>query len=112
MTRIEGFWIYWGGEHHVWAEREAAPKHKYRFEVSADWKRIGKLWVTPVDVADGDPAKDAERLAKKAKEAVEEFLREELGHAWGHVSLYQLHANACIAGWRVASYPCVGVRSS
>jgi hypothetical protein len=29
MTRIEGFWIYWGGEHYVWAEREAAPKHKY-----------------------------------------------------------------------------------
>jgi hypothetical protein len=40
MTRIEGFWIYWGGEHYVWAEREAAPKHKYRFEVSADWKPI------------------------------------------------------------------------
>ena len=35
MTRIEGFWIYWGSEHYVWAEREAAPKHKYRFEVSA-----------------------------------------------------------------------------
>ncbi len=42
MTRIEGFWIYWGGEHYVWAEREAAPKHKYRFEVSADWNQIGK----------------------------------------------------------------------
>lgn len=80
MTRIEGFWIYWGGEHYVWAEREAAPKHKYRFEVSADWNQIGKLWILPVDVADGDPVKHAERLAKKAKEAVEEFLREELGH--------------------------------
>jgi hypothetical protein len=41
MTRIEGFWIYWGGERYVWAEREAAPKHKYRFEVSGDWKPIG-----------------------------------------------------------------------
>jgi hypothetical protein len=29
----------------------------------------------------------------------------------GHVSLSQLLANACIAAWRVASYPCVGVRS-
>ena len=43
MTRIEGFWIYWGSEHYVWAEREAAPKHKYRFEVSADWNQIGKI---------------------------------------------------------------------
>jgi hypothetical protein len=47
----------------VWAEREAAPKHKYRFEVSADWKSIGKLWISPVDVADGYSVKDAERLA-------------------------------------------------
>jgi hypothetical protein len=81
MTCIEGFWIYWAAERYVWAEREAAPKHKYRFEVSADWKPIGKLWISPVDVADGDPVKDAERFAKKAREAVEEFLREELlGH--------------------------------
>jgi len=80
MTRIEGFWIYWGGEHYVWAEREAAPKHKYRFEVSADWNQIGKLWILPADVAHGDPVQHAERLAKKAKEAVEEFLCEELGH--------------------------------
>src|SRR5262249_11551586 len=61
MTRIEGFWIYWGGEHYVWAEREAAPKHKYRFEVSTDWKQIGKLWISPVDVADRDPVNDAEQ---------------------------------------------------
>jgi hypothetical protein len=53
MTCIEGFWIYWAGERYVWAEREAAPKHKYRFEVSADWKPIGKLWISPVDVFDG-----------------------------------------------------------
>jgi hypothetical protein len=66
MTRIEGFWIYWGGERYVWAEREAAPKHKYRFEVSADWKPIGKLWISPVDVADGYSVKDAERLATGA----------------------------------------------
>ncbi len=78
MTRIEGFWIYWGSEHYVWAEREAAPKHKYRFQVSADCRRIGNLWIAPVDVADRDPIKEAERLAKKAKEAVE-VLREELG---------------------------------
>jgi hypothetical protein len=66
MTRIEGFWIYWGGERYMWAEREAAPKHKYRFEVSADWKPIGKLWISPVDVADGYSVKDAERLATGA----------------------------------------------
>jgi hypothetical protein len=30
----------------------------------------------------------------------------------GHVSLCQLLANACMAASRVASYPCVGVRSS
>src|SRR5947207_12678173 len=23
MTRIEGFWIYWGSEHYVWAERRS-----------------------------------------------------------------------------------------
>jgi hypothetical protein len=75
MTRIEGFWIYWGGEHYVWAEREVPPNHKYRFEVCADWKQIGKARMWPVDVvADGDPAKDAERFAKKAREAVEQFL--------------------------------------
>jgi hypothetical protein len=50
MTRIEGFWIYWGGERYVWAEREVAPNHKYRFEISADWKQIGKLWMSPVDI--------------------------------------------------------------
>jgi hypothetical protein len=75
MTRIEGFWVYWGGEHHVWAEREVPPNHKYRFEVSSDWKQIGKLWMSPVDVAGGDRVKDAERFAKKARGAVEEFLR-------------------------------------
>jgi hypothetical protein len=46
-------------------------KYKYRFEVSADCRRIGNLWIAPVDVADRDPIKEAERLAKKAKEAVE-----------------------------------------
>jgi hypothetical protein len=73
MTRIEGFWIYWGSEHYVWAGWEAAPKQKYRFEVSTDWKQIGRLWTSPVDVADRDPVNDAERLAKKV-----DFLREEL----------------------------------
>jgi hypothetical protein len=60
-----------------WVERITG-KYKYRFEVSADCRRIGNLWIAPVDVADRDPIKDAERLAKKAKEAVE-VLREELG---------------------------------
>jgi hypothetical protein len=41
---------------------------------------FGRLWISPVDVADRDPVNDAERLAKKAKEPVEDFLREELGH--------------------------------
>ena len=74
MTRIKGFWVYWAGEHYVWAEREVAPNHKYRFEISADWKQIGRLWMSPVDVASTDPVKDAERFAKKARGAVEEFL--------------------------------------
>ena len=39
---------------------------KYRFEVSADWNPIGKLWISPVDVADGYSVKDAERLATGA----------------------------------------------
>jgi hypothetical protein len=60
-----------------WVERMTG-KYKYRFEVSADCRSIGNLWIAPVDVADRDPIKEAERLAKKAKEAVE-VLREELG---------------------------------
>jgi len=35
--------------------------------------------ISRVDIADKDPVKDVERFAKQAKEAVEEFLREELG---------------------------------
>ncbi len=58
----------------MWAEREVAPNHRYRFEVSADWKQIGRFWMSPVDVAGADAAKDAERFAKKARGAVEEFL--------------------------------------
>ena len=48
--------------------------HKYRFEVSDDWKQIGKFWMSPVDVVGADPVKDAERFAKRARGAVEEFL--------------------------------------
>jgi hypothetical protein len=61
----------------VWAEREIAPEHKYRFEVSPDGKQIGKLLISPVDVADVDPFRDSERFAKEARQAVEEFLRRE-----------------------------------
>jgi hypothetical protein len=74
MTRIDGFWIYWAGEHYVWAERGTSPNHKYRFEVSDDWEQIGKLSIWPDDLAAGDPVKDAERFAKKARGVVEEFL--------------------------------------
>jgi hypothetical protein len=35
--------------------------------------------VSPVDVAGTDPVKDAERFAKKASGAVEEFLLQERG---------------------------------
>ena len=43
----------------MWAEREVAPNHRYRFEVSADWKQIGRFWMSPVDVAGADAVKDA-----------------------------------------------------
>jgi hypothetical protein len=43
-----------------------------------DGGTVGRYAPAPVDVADRDPIKEAERLAKKAKEAVE-VLREELG---------------------------------
>ena len=59
----------------MWAERDVAPNHKYRFEVSPDWKQIGKFWMSAVDVPGGDPIRDAERFAKKAWAVVEEFLR-------------------------------------
>jgi hypothetical protein len=49
-----------------WVERITG-KYKYRFEVSADCRRIGNLWIAPVDVADRDPIKDAERLARRQK---------------------------------------------
>ena len=56
-------------------ERGASPNHKYPFEVSDDWEQTGKLSIWPDDLAAGDPVKDAERFARKARGVVEEFLR-------------------------------------
>jgi hypothetical protein len=82
IRSVKGFKVDWGDKRRqrVWAEREAAPKYVYWFEVSADRQRIVLfLYTSAVDVVigDSDPDRDAERFEKDARQAVEEFLRQE-----------------------------------
>ena len=83
MTRIEGFWII-GVVSAMCGRSGRRAETKYRFEVCADWNPIGKLWISPVDVADGYSVKDAERLATGARigpcpTAPERRIRERIG---------------------------------
>jgi hypothetical protein len=59
----------------VFAERQTAPNYGYLFEVSADRKRIVRCAHISSIGEDSDNAnRDAERLEKDARQAVEEFL--------------------------------------
>src|SRR6516165_2794767 len=71
---INGFEVDWASER-VFAEQQIAPNYGYLFEVSADRKRIVRC--AHISAIGGDcdnPNRDAERLEKDARQAVEEFL--------------------------------------
>ena len=68
---INGFEVDWASEC-VFA---TAPNYGYLFEVSADRKRIVRCAHVSAIGGDSDnPSRDAERLEKGARQAVEEFL--------------------------------------
>src|SRR5262249_42026687 len=75
MKRIlNGFEVDWASER-VFAEQQTAPNYGYLFEVSADRKRIVRCAHISAIGGDSDnPNRDAERLEKDARRAVEEFL--------------------------------------
>jgi hypothetical protein len=71
---INGFEVDWSGER-VFAEQQTAPNYGYLFEVSANRKRIVRCAHISAIGGDSDnPNRDAERLEKDARQAVEEFL--------------------------------------
>jgi hypothetical protein len=71
---INGFEVDWSGER-VFAEQQTAPNYGYLFEVSANRKRIERCAHISAIGGDSDnPNRDAERLEKDARQAVEEFL--------------------------------------
>jgi hypothetical protein len=71
---INGFEVDWASER-VFAEQQTAPNYGYLFEVSADRKRIVRCAHISSIGEDSDNAnRDAERLEKDARQAVEEFL--------------------------------------
>jgi hypothetical protein len=71
---INGFEVDWASEC-VFAEQQTAPNYGYLFEVSAERKRIVRCAHISAIGGDSDnPNRDAERLEKDARQAVEEFL--------------------------------------
>jgi len=70
---INGFEVDWAIER-VFAEQQTAPNYGYLFEVSADRKRIVRCAHISAIGGDSDNPRDAERLEKDARQAVEEFL--------------------------------------
>ena len=76
---INGFEVDWASER-VFAEQQTAPNYGYLFEVSADRKRIVRCAHISAIGGDCDNLnRDAERLEKDARHAVEEFLGCERG---------------------------------
>ena len=69
---INGFEVEWASGR-VFAEQQTAPNYGYLFEVSADRKRIVRCAHISAIGGDSDN-RDAERLEKDARQAVEEFL--------------------------------------
>jgi hypothetical protein len=71
---ISGFEVHWASER-VFAEQQTAPNYGYLFEVSVDRKRIIRCAHISAIGGDSDNLdRDAERLEKDARQAVEEFL--------------------------------------
>jgi hypothetical protein len=76
---INGFEVAWASER-VFAERQTAPNYGYLFEVSGNRERIVRCAHISAIGGDSDnPDGDVERFEKDARQAVEEFLRQERG---------------------------------
>ena len=62
----------------VFAVLQDHPTYGYLFGVSADWKRIVRcVHISPTDDETDNTDKEARRFEKDARQAVEEFLRQE-----------------------------------
>jgi hypothetical protein len=75
---INGCEIVWAGER-VFADRQSPPNYGYLFDVSADRKRIVRCVHLPA-IGEGRDTTDGETrslLERDARQAVEEFLRQE-----------------------------------
>jgi hypothetical protein len=72
---INGCEVQWASER-VFAERQNPPNYGYLFDVSADRKRIVKCTHLPAIGEEFDNT-NAERFEMDARQAVEEFLRQE-----------------------------------
>jgi hypothetical protein len=74
---INGCEVVWSSER-VFAERQNPPNDGYLFDVSADRKRIVRCTHLPAIGEEFDNTdRDAERFERDARQAVEEFLRQE-----------------------------------
>src|SRR5262245_59563997 len=74
---INGCEMDWASER-VFAELQDHPTYGYLFEVSADRKRIVKcVHISPTDEESDNTDEDARRFERYARQAVEEFLRQE-----------------------------------
>ena len=73
---INGCEVDWSSER-VFAERQNPPNYGYLFDVSADRKRIVRcVNISAIGEKSGD-TRDAGRFERDARQAVEEFLRQE-----------------------------------
>jgi len=74
---INGYEVVWSSER-VFAERQNPPNYGYLFDVSADRKRIVRCaHVSAIGEESDNTDRDAERFERDARQAVEEFLRQE-----------------------------------
>jgi hypothetical protein len=72
---INGCEVQWASKR-VFAERQNPPSYGYLFDVSADRKRIVKCTHLPA-IGEKFDNTNAERFEGDARQAVEEFLRQE-----------------------------------
>ena len=74
---INGYEVVWASER-VFAERQNPPNYGYLFDISADRKRIVRCaHVSAVGGESDNSDRDAKRSEMDARQAVEEFLRQE-----------------------------------
>jgi len=74
---INGCEVEWASER-VFAELQDHPSYGYLFEISADRKRIVKcIHISPTDEETDNTDEEARYFERDARQAVEEFLRQE-----------------------------------